>query len=81
MLNHKEVRSNRAELQNAANCHCDNCGENMIFAMQDNYHQFTVGIEDVLVCLRIAEANGAVPKLPNDWWVSIINRYHGVNVR
>jgi len=76
---HEKIFFNRTEVKDAAKCYCDNCGENMIFAMQDNYHQFTVGIEDILVCLLISEANGAVPKLPKDWWTAIRNRYHGVN--
>jgi len=77
-LNHNEILKNRAVIKGSAECRCDNCGENLVFAMQDKHHKFSIGIEDVLICLRIAEENGAVPKLPKDWWVDIITRYDGV---
>jgi hypothetical protein len=75
---HEKILQNRAAAKNASICPCDNCGENMIFALQDNYHQFSMGIEDILMCLRIAEDNGAVPKLQNDWWADIMARYNGL---
>jgi len=79
-FNHEEILKNRAEIKDSAEYRCENCGESLIFAMQDKYHQFSIGIEDVLICLRIAEENGAVPKLPKDWWVDIITRYDSVRL-
>ena len=39
--------------------------------MEDNQHQFSLGLSTVLRCLAIAEKEGYVPKLPYDWWYSL----------
>lgn len=47
------------------------CLEELVFAMEDNQHQFSLGLSTVLRCLAIAEHEGYVPKLPYDWWYSL----------
>ena len=39
------------------------------------HHAFSLDLETVLQCLRFAEAEGAIPKLPTAWWRKVINRY------
>jgi hypothetical protein len=41
--------------------------------MKDNYHEFSIGLSTILSCLAMAEKEGAVPKIPYEWW-SLINR-------
>ena len=47
---------------------CENCCEELTFAMCDKYHEFSLGLSVVLRCLAVAEKEGCVPKLPMDWW-------------
>ena len=54
---------------------CENCNELLVFAMKDKYHEFSLGLRTVLECLRVAETEGYVPKLPSDWWISVKNHY------
>lgn len=51
------------------------CDEYMVFAMQDKYHRFSLGLGTVLECLHAAEKEGAVPPLPADWWLALNGRY------
>lgn len=48
----------------------------MVFAMQDKHHQFTLGLSTLLECLYIAEKEGAVPQLPDQWWLALSTRYN-----
>ena len=78
-MDEKKVFENRAGLSSEDSSitdnSCEHCDEPLLFAMQDNYHQFSMGLFTVLNCLKLAEADGAVPKLPPDWWISLANRY------
>ena len=47
---------------------CENCCEELVFAMRDKYHEFSLGLSVVLHCLAVAEKEGYVPKLPMEWW-------------
>lgn len=51
------------------------CDEYMVFAMKDSYHSFSLGLETVLECIRAAELEGAVPRLPAQWWWDLQTRY------
>lgn len=73
-MNEKEIFKNRAEndkcrFSDVTNC--DTCNETLVFAMKDNYHEFSVGLRTILQCLSIAEKEGYVPPLPPEWWWSI----------
>lgn len=54
---------------------CINCNETIYFALKDKDRGFSLGLITILECLRFAEEQGEVPELPNDWWISIINKY------
>jgi hypothetical protein len=47
---------------------CEDCLEELVFAMKDKQHEFSIGLRTILYCLTIAEKEGYVPKLPADWW-------------
>jgi len=73
-MKNKEVYENRAQLQDgpdiARDCtDFECCREELVFAMQDNAHQFSLGLYTVLKCLAIAEKEGYVPPLPDGWWL------------
>ncbi|MDR0770545.1 MAG: hypothetical protein LBE75_05040 [Burkholderiales bacterium] len=74
---HEKRNVNRARLANdvptEGNGLC--CDNHLLFAMKDNYHEFTLGITTVLECLAIAEKSGAVPELPSEWWIQIVRHY------
>ena len=38
--------------------------------MRSEKNKFTIGLGDILECLRFAEKEGEVPKLPVEWWGS-----------
>lgn len=42
--------------------------EELVFAMRDHSHEFSLGLSTILRCLAIAEKEGYVPQLPSDWW-------------
>ena len=54
---------------------CEDCTEDYLLLMQDQEHEFYIGLRTVLACLSFAETNGAVPRLPEEWWRLINNRY------
>lgn len=68
--------SNRAELTGEVEkLHCDNCSEEYLFFLKDAFHEFSLGLVDILECLRFAEEQGAVPNLPPEWWININKRF------
>lgn len=73
----KEIFENRAEYQNKAEeNHCPNCDEPLVFGLKDKYHEFSIGLSTVLQLLLVAEKQGYVPKLPNEWVIQVINDFH-----
>jgi hypothetical protein len=54
---------------------CEECTEEYLFKMRDNYHEFSIGLTTILSCLALAQGEGALPELPADWWSKAINRY------
>ena len=74
-MDSKEIYGNRAELQRdqqpkdctAFEC----CDEELVFALKDRYHSFSIGFSTILQCLAFAEKEGYVPKLPDDWWIKV----------
>lgn len=77
-MNHDEILENRANLQSDPVQEADGqcCGNHLIFALRDRHHDFSLGIDTVLQCLRFAEQQGAIPELPADWWIAVRGRYH-----
>lgn len=69
--------NNRAQWTNEPpqNAYCDSCSNQLLFAMRDEHHEFTLGITTVLECLMAAEDQGAVPVLPAEWWSAVISHY------
>ncbi|NTM07706.1 hypothetical protein HQ705_11855 [Enterococcus faecium] len=49
----------------------EECVEELMFMMKDKYHEFSLGLSTVLKCLAIAEKEGYVPPLSDDWWLQI----------
>ncbi len=78
-IDHKDTIISRANLRNympsTDHTDCELCEEELLFAMQENDHTFSIGLKTVLKCLELAEAEGYVPKLSNDWWISVMNRH------
>ena len=78
-INERDIYKNRADFdtsdgrgivaQDCTNSEC--CHEELVFAMQDQYHRFSIGLSTVLECLKVAEQEGYVPELPFDWWVDV----------
>ena len=69
---------NEAKLsENAAIDHtdCEECMEDFLFKMRDTKHEFFIGLSTILRCLRIAEDECLVPKINDEWWIAVINRY------
>lgn len=72
----REFYENRAELEETPRPYQDVtdspcCLEELVFAMRDNYHPFSMGLSTVLSCLAIAEKEGYIPRLPYEWWASL----------
>lgn len=78
-MTEKEIYANRAKANlnkdgtpiRTDNTSCQVCDETMVFAMRDNYHEFSIGLSTILECLQAAEAEGFVPPLPAEWWFAV----------
>ncbi|WP_323034269.1 hypothetical protein [Pararhodobacter sp.] len=75
---HEQVLLNRAEPDIDGNNQGApaTVGETVTFAMKDKHHRFSLDLETVLGCLAFAEDQGAVPALPDGWWLMVKQRYH-----
>ncbi len=71
----REIFENRAVLGSVADNECGNCDSPLIFALRCGEAEFSLGLGDVLHCLRIAEREACVPKLPEKWWSLVRGRY------
>lgn len=67
---------NQAELESKTPVgnFCECCDEDLLFAMRDKEHTFSLGLSVVIDCLRIAEKEGYLPPLPGEWWTLVENR-------
>lgn len=54
---------------------CDDCTEDYVFLLKQGGREFGMGLTTVLSMLAFAEHEGAVPPLPQEWWVRVSNRY------
>ena len=80
MLKHEKTIPEQAELtEKVDQINCSNCFEEYLFHLKDSHHDFTIGLIDILRCLKFAEENGAVPELPTDWWLSVDRRFGNWN--
>ena len=70
--NRANVKKDISGIPETQDTSCYNCcSEVLVFAMQDNYHQFSLGLGTVLECLHAAEQAGSVPPLPDGWWIQV----------
>ena len=77
-MDEQDILTNRASLESgvAKNVTCDKCASPLIFAMKDNHHTFSLDLLTVLQCLKLSESEGAVPPLPESWWLEIRQAYN-----
>lgn len=47
----------------------------LYFRLQDNVHEFIIGLSDILACLKFAEEEGEIPKIPPLWWSEVSALY------
>lgn len=57
----------------------DDCSDPCLFHLRDSTHEFTVGLLDMLKCLKYAETNGYVPAIDNAWWNDVRTRFELAN--
>lgn len=68
---------NRAQLATLArkeiidHSDCEDCEEEYVFLMKQGEREFPVGLRTVLACLAFAQYEGAIPELPDEWWIKI----------
>lgn len=68
----KDIYRNRAQLDEATDISdFECCPENLVFAMKDKHHSFSIGLSTILHCLAIAEKEGYVPEIPSEWWLKL----------
>ena len=77
---HDAILNNNATLQDGETPYTDNrefecCEDEVLFAMRDKHHEFSIGLSTIIQCLKISEKEGYVPKLPYHWWLSLEGRY------
>jgi hypothetical protein len=72
IMKSEDIYKNRAAIDHndaAYDCtDCECCEEELVFAMKDNYHEFSIGLSTVLHCLAIAQQEGYIPTIPSEWW-------------
>lgn len=79
-MDHASILADRAILQGSEAVYCENCDEMLVFTMQAG-HSLTLGLSQILECLKVAELHGAVPALPAHWWTMICSQYHKVSLQ
>lgn len=76
-MSHNKILANRADyVVGPSQTLTDCCDDPILFAMEDKKHTFSMGLFTILKCLRIAEQEGYVPNLPEEWWYNIRLNYH-----
>lgn len=50
---------------------CERCEEELLFILQDNKSEFSLGLTTILQGLWIAQKEGYVPEIPDDWWLKL----------
>lgn len=78
---HRDSLGNRADIQPGGDLCSDTlafdcCREELVFAMKDNEHTFSMGLTTVLQCLIYAEHQGYVPELPDGWWRQLMGKFN-----
>ncbi|MBU2771244.1 hypothetical protein HFQ13_03095 [Acidithiobacillus sp. VAN18-1] len=73
-MDHKDILDNRVSPAGADAQGFSMIEGEIVFALQDRYHQFSMALSTVLQCLRMAEQEGGVPHLPSDWWIQVARR-------
>lgn len=51
------------------------CDEMLYFHLQAQGVEFTLGLSDILACLKFAEREGIVPQIPVSWWCEMYGIY------
>ncbi|MFA0154478.1 hypothetical protein [Vibrio sp. 10N.261.46.A3] len=54
-----------------AEVECAECDSTTAFVFDNGKDQFSIHLEIVLQCLKLAEEYGQVPPLPDDWWCNM----------
>ena len=49
--------------------------ELLYFHLRSKETDFTMGLSDILECLKFAEKEGMVPELPEQWWNKMYRTY------
>lgn len=47
----------------------------LYFVMEDSVHRFTIGLKEILECLKYAEEENEIEPLPQSFWIGAMNRY------
>ena len=68
--NMRDIWENKAETVRTDKVGSD-FEEPIVFSLKDKYHEFSIGLTEVLKMLVIAEEEGFTSKLPEDWWKSV----------
>lgn len=50
------------------------------FGLKKGNVDFKIGLSDILMCLKFAEEQGEVPKLPSVWWTRVSSVYPKLDV-
>ncbi len=76
-MQHHNILKNRAHLTNESEetVNCEHCGGEVVFALRDNHHEFSMSLSAILQCLHFAEKEGLVPPLGAMWWSRVNSRY------
>ncbi|MBK1674734.1 hypothetical protein CKO35_15830 [Ectothiorhodospira shaposhnikovii] len=76
-MDHSNILNNRAQPMSDPELGAHTCPgkDELVFAMRDRHHTFSLDLTTILQCLEIAEREGAVPELPSEWWTQIRGCY------
>lgn len=76
-MRHDDILRNRAHLtkESGDTTSCQSCGSEVIFALRDNHHEFSMSLSTLLQCLHFAEQEGLIPPVDTMWWSQVTSRY------
>lgn len=70
MPDHASILANRAEVLDLTEGVCPDCEAPAVLAMIAR-KTIRIDMATILKCLRLAEKEDAIPKLPIEWWVAV----------
>lgn len=73
---HRRILENRVALEAVEPPACPDKLPELVFALRQGEHVFSLDLETLLKCLKVAENQGHLPPIDLQWWLAVSYRYN-----